>query len=450
MGVLLQAFYWDCPSKENVENNWWKFVENKIPKIKAAGFTALWLPPASKAAGKPSMGYDIYDYFDLGEFDQKGATPTWFGTKDGLAQLIRKAHESGLDVIADIVINHNSGADAEEENPIIKERDPNGNYRRWTKFTPKSGKFNRNWTCFHPSPYERRDDDAFGAMSDLCHRNPYVFRNLLKYVRWLVEEIGFDGYRYDFVKGYGSWMATSIQDLRVRKNGKYQTLFGVGECWADLQVIEEWLTQTNELSDNPACAFDFPLRAKLKDLCDTYGYSLTKLCLLDTLEKKYPTNAVTFVDDHDTNDSQPIIHDKMLAYAYILTHEGYPCVFWRDYFNYQLAKEGTPNGIDALIKVHEEYAGGITEVLYVDDNLYIMQRKGYKNQEGLVFVLNNRGDTWNGRWVQTKWSNVNFKAAAWGTNVENVQAPIDKWINDSGWGEFYAPPRGYAVYVPQR
>ena len=140
----------------------------------------------------------------------------------------------------------------------------------------------------------------------------------------------------------------------------------------------------------------------------------------------------------------------MLAYGYILTHEGYPCVFWRDYFNYQLAKEGTPNGIDALIKVHEEYAGGITEVLYVDDNLYIMQRTGYQNQEGLVFVLNNRGDTWNGRWVQTKWSNVNFKAAAWGTNVQNVQAPIDKWINDSGWGEFYAPPRGYAVYVPQR
>jgi len=44
------------------------------------------------------MGYDIYDYYDLGEFDQKGSVRTWFGSKDELAELIGSAHENGLQV----------------------------------------------------------------------------------------------------------------------------------------------------------------------------------------------------------------------------------------------------------------------------------------------------------------------------------------------------------------
>ena len=69
---MLQAFYWDCPKAEDSEHQWWAFVKSKLPLIAQAGFTALWLPPANKAAGRKSMGYDPYDYYDLGEFDQKG------------------------------------------------------------------------------------------------------------------------------------------------------------------------------------------------------------------------------------------------------------------------------------------------------------------------------------------------------------------------------------------
>jgi alpha-amylase len=203
------------------------------------------------------------------------------------------------------------------------------------------------------------------------------------------------------------------------------------------------------LSDNPACAFDFPLHYRLKDLCDTYGYSLKNLSKPGTLLNDYPQNAVTFVDDHDTAHEAPIVNDKILGYAFILTHEGYPCIFWQDYFNYQLSKENTKNGIDALIKVHEQYAGGTTSVLYVDDDLYIMQRNGSGNQEGLIFVLNNHGGIWNGHAVHTKWRNTKLILAAWGTNTNNIQAPLEQWTQGNGWGEFYAPPRGYAIYIPQ-
>ena len=72
MSAILQAFYWDCPKAEQREHQWWLFIKDKLPEIAQAGFTALWLPPANKAAGWKSMGYDPYDYYDLGEFDQKG------------------------------------------------------------------------------------------------------------------------------------------------------------------------------------------------------------------------------------------------------------------------------------------------------------------------------------------------------------------------------------------
>ena len=77
------------------------------------------------------MGYDPYDYYDLGEFDQKGSIPTWFGTKAELLSLIETAHSPGLSLIADIVMNHNTGADEQEVNPITDQP-------RWTLFDPKA------------------------------------------------------------------------------------------------------------------------------------------------------------------------------------------------------------------------------------------------------------------------------------------------------------------------
>ena len=114
MGVILQSFYWDCPRWENCEHQWWSLVESKLAEIARAGFTALWLPPANKAADWKSMGYDPYDYYDLGDFDQKGGTPTWFGFRIELLDRIQSAHDYGLQVYADLVFNHNSGADAQD------------------------------------------------------------------------------------------------------------------------------------------------------------------------------------------------------------------------------------------------------------------------------------------------------------------------------------------------
>jgi len=440
-GSMIQAFFWDCPALEYCEHQWWVEVEKRIPALQQAGFTAIWLPPVSKAASWKSMGYDPYDYYDLGEFDQKGGIPTWFGTKAELLSLIQTAHAHGMQVYADMVFNHNSGGDAQEENPIDHKM-------RWTKFNPESKQFSRDLKCFHPSRYEQWDGATFGDMPHLCHRNPYVYDQLLEYARWLLEIIGFDGFRYDMIRGYGGYMIRTIQELRAIHDGQAFKPFGVGECWDNCRTIEDWLNEVNAYCDNPVSAFDFPLRYLLRDLCDNSGFSLRNLEQKQgTLLYDRPTQTVTFVENHDVARNDPVILDKLLAYAFILTHEGYPCVFWQDYFNCNLAQEGNSNGIAALVQIHAKHASGDTSLLYVDDDLYVMQRGGYGSSRGFVLVLN-KGSTWNGKWVQTRWSNTRFSSEAWyGSNYTGV--PEDKWTNDSGWTELWAPPRGYVVYIPQ-
>jgi alpha-amylase len=441
MGVLMQAFYWDCPRLDGQEHAWWNFVATKLDGLKQAGITALWLPPANKAAniGGMSMGYDVYDYYDLGKYDQKGSVKTWFGSEEELRELIRAAHRHGMKVYADLVLNHNNGADAQEFNPILQKD-------RWTRFTPQSGLFTRDWTCFNPSPYPELNNTAFADMPDLCHINPRVSTGILNHAKWMIEEIGFDGFRYDFVKGFGAWIVRAIHDRNYMRDGQSIEIFGVGECWAGDEYIDSWLDAVDDWTDHRVGAFDFPLRYRLKDLCDSYGFSLRTLAAGGVLMKDRPFAAVTFVDNHDFrgDGNDEIVNDKMLAYAYILTHEGYPSVFWKDWFIYGLDLPGEPSGIERLAQVHESHAGGGTNILYVDDLFYVMERTGADAQPGLLFALNNSGGTLKAR-VKTGFTDRTLDPLAWRAK-DAVMTPQAVTIDGDGWCEVEAPQRGYVVY----
>ncbi len=440
MAVMMQAFYWDAAAKENKVGEWWNHVAEKVPQLKASGFDSLWLPPISKCPTQSSNGYDPYDYFDLGDLDQKGAVKTAYGNRAELEKLIKALHDHSMGAIADMVINHNSGADEEETNPIDGEK-------RWTKFNPKSGKFPRDWNCFHPSRYEKvmMEGENFAGFPHLCHRNPRVYEAMYEYARMVIEELGFDGFRFDFVKGFGAWMIGLLAKYQYQKDGKDFTPFVVGEYWSGPEDIEGWLDRINRVTDQQIAAFDFPLRYKLKDVCDKPGYGLTNLANSGSVVASRPFNAVTFVENHDMGGNE-IINDKMMAYSFILTSDGYPCVFWYDYYNCELARPGTPGGIDALIAAHHAHAGGESCVLHVDNDLYIMQRGGNEGQTGLIYVLNNLGDKWSGTSVKTKWANQKFKPVAW--DGHDIAHPDERTTDGDGNAEFPAPPRGYCVYAP--
>ena len=151
----------------------------------------------------------------------------------------------------------------------------------------------------------------------------------------------------------------------------------------------------------------------------------------DMMWKRNPYKAVTFVANHDTDE----IWNKTLAYAYILTHEGYPCIFYRDYEEW-LDK----NQLNNLIWIHNNKATGNTSILYTDNDEYIARRNGYNGNPGLIVYINNSSN-WLERWVPTNWNSTQIKDftghSGWYPTTQS-----------GGWVKIQCPPNSYSVWSP--
>lgn len=83
--TLLQYFHWYYPDGGKL----WSELAERADGLNDIGINMVWLPPACKgASGGYSVGYDTYDLFDLGEFDQKGTIATKYGDKRQLLTAI--------------------------------------------------------------------------------------------------------------------------------------------------------------------------------------------------------------------------------------------------------------------------------------------------------------------------------------------------------------------------
>jgi hypothetical protein len=89
-------------------NTSWNEIALKMPELAEAGYDSLWLPPPTKGSGGLSVGYDLWDRFDLGSKDQRGSISTRYGTEADLIRLIETAHRFGIRVYFDNVMNHNA------------------------------------------------------------------------------------------------------------------------------------------------------------------------------------------------------------------------------------------------------------------------------------------------------------------------------------------------------
>lgn len=387
--VMMQAFYWDTTPKFE----WWNIVSQKLDDWKDQGVDRIWLPPASKGqSGNNSMGYDVSDYFDFGEFDQHGTIETRFGSYDELTALILKAHNLEIEVIADIVINHNSGGSFEfnefrGKNTFTLFNEQNGN---------ASGKFNRNFNHFHPNADATNDPAVFEAFAeqDLSHTVTYVQEWLWKsensVAKHYKNEIGFDGWRFDFVKGFEPWV---IQAWVNEVGG-----FSVGEFFDGNAInLRKWVDESG------ISAFDFGCFFKLEEALDRFQ-DLTLLNSNGMLRDTHPEMAVTFVQNHDTRlevDQDVHISDanKLIAYAYILTHDGYASIFYSDYENTSFQSE-----LQQLLKIHRSLASGNVKVISADNDEYIMQREGEGDSPGLLFYINISNSA-KSQIVTTNWNN---------------------------------------------
>jgi alpha-amylase len=410
--VLLQPFYWEMPD----HGAFYKKLTAYMPDFAAAGFDSLWLPPPSKTEeGIHAMGgYEPFDYYDLGEFNQKGRIRTHYGTRGDLEALITEANNYNIGTICDVVINHRVGGE-DEYNEFVGDNTP-------TNFmNVASGKLKMNYSHFWPNFYGTGDNKKYGIFPDICHKHPYVRSELIEWGLWLRDEIGFDGWRFDTADGVDP---TMLRDWMQSVNG-----WGVAEYWMqepDRTVIDSYISNTN----NTVSAFDIPLIVEIRDMANQNGsYDMRRLATEGLY--KIRSNAVTYAVNHDTyRDIFNIRFNRHMAYAYILTHEGYPSVFWMDWADLNLR-----NHLKTLVKIHNHFAKGTTSILHVDEDVYIAQRNG---DPGLVIGINDHPTDWKTVSVTTKWKNTIISDLT--SQSSNITT------NSEGEASITIPPTGYVVY----
>jgi alpha-amylase len=366
-GVMFQYFEWNCKA----DGSLWRELAERAVEIKNLGTTAVWMPPAYKGmGGRNNTGYAPYDLYDLGEFDQKGTVATKYGTKDELLAAIKAVQDAGMDAYADVVLNHRMGGDELEEVEVVEVSNEDRNvvlsqpykikaYAKYT-FPGRAGKYSDfKWNAEHfvafgyddnqkgvSKIYRRADKNFSGEVSkehgnfdylmgaSVDHYHPDVRKGEIEWAKWFIETTNVDGFRLDAVKHISSSFYMEFFK-QLREHFKDRELFAVAEYWTgDMAELKGYIDRTQGM----ARMFDVPLHYKLFEASERgRDFDLSKI-FDNTLVKDNPLLAVTFVDNHDSQPGQSLqswVQDwfKPLAYALVLLrHEGYPCLFYGDYF----------------------------------------------------------------------------------------------------------------------
>ena len=346
-----------------------------------------------------------------------------------------------------------------------------------------TGEANYSWNYSNFHPVDSLDWLGDGGTNDEIITNTKWFGNdfntfsttvqnrLKDWGYWLANTIHFDGFRLDFVRGFQiSFAADWVNNLPLLSGNQR---FIVAEYWGNSQVIHDWVTTMASDGADADC-FDFPLKFTLTDMCNQNGSSWNMANLNhagmvrnNTGQALSGTNIVTFVENHDSGKESDkwVTRDWDMAYAYIITHEGRPCVFYPHYYGVTQHDNNNPattvtapsslrTDINKLIYVRKTYLGGSLTVLSEVGNpypsgdtydVYVARRAGNGTKSGAIIVLNNNESSTKSLWVDSSpsgwsnWANAVLCNAFDSTETTTVQA--DGRVNVS------APARGYKIWV---
>ena len=473
-GVIMQYFEWYLETNQNL----WNEISKNAENLARIGITALWLPPAYKGiGGKDEVGYGVYDLYDLGEFDQKGTIKTKYGSKEEYINCILTLKQEGIESYADIVLNHKMGADMLQTIPAEKVDWGNHNeivsgkeiVRVATKFTfpgrkKKYSDFEWNWTHFDGIDYNDKTkehaifkfinkewanevDEEFGNFdylmgADIDFQNEEVREELLKWGKWYIETTDVDGFRLDAVKHinadfYEQWLKELRKDLK-------EELFAVGEYWSgDVSKLHRYITETN----GETSLFDVPLHYNFYNASRDENYNLTQI-LDKTLMNENPSKAVTFVDNHDTQPEQSLQSYvdrwfKLPAYSIILLRdEGYPCVFYGDFYGIKHNNIEKLEGLKEMIIIRKEKAYGKQNDYFDNSNCIGWTREGKEEhiKSGIAVLISNKYDSEKRMYIGKHFSGEEFIDAI-GKCEEKVI------IDEEGFGNFKVKAKSVSVWI---
>lgn len=386
-GVMLQGFSWDSYNESQ-----WKVLEKQANELK--GYIDLvWLPQSGKCMETTQvMGYMPYYYFNQNSS---------FGSEAELRSLITKFKAAGIGAIADVVINHRNtegwytfpaetykGVTYQMQSTDICKNDDGGTTA--TQAATDGVSLSQNID----------EGTDFGGCRDIDHKSENVQKVIKAYLKYLKDDLGYTGFRYDMVKGFdGSHVADYNDATGVE--------YSVGEYWDGNEKIESWINRTNKKS----AAFDFQFRYNVRDAVNgaangkvATSSDWSKLNSNDNLmhDANYRRYAVTFVENHDTQkrseseQNDPLRKDTIAANAYMLAMPGTPCIFQPHWNAYK-------SEIKEMIAARK-YAGITNMSNYANKQskktLYVNEVTGTKHK--LLVAVGNDADKYAGETGYTK------------------------------------------------
>ena len=475
---MMQYFEWYLPE----DKLFWRRCSAQAAALKRAGINMIWLPPAYKgAAGAKSVGYDVYDTYDLGEFPQKGSVATKYGRRRDYLRAVRRLRAQRIEVLADVVLNHMMGADAtetvtaQEDSPLNREQ-PIGGPRQitaWTRFNfpGRRGKYSRfRWNAAHFSGIDRDESTGQNGIfrfagkrwnqeTDSEHGNfdylmgadldtdcPETVAAVTDWGKWYLDTVQPDGLRLDAVKHisfefYREW----LEAMRKHTGRRF---FAVGEYWSgDLRSLTHYL----DVAQNSLSLFDVPLHYNFLKAASSDGeFDMSRL-FENTLVETRPECAVTFVDNHDTQPGQALesfipAWFKPIAYALILLRNtGIPCAFYGDYYGIPHDRIVPTPGLKKLLKLRERFAYG-EQVDYFDNPSVVgFTRLGEEERPGSgMAVLATNSEAGSKRMYVGK----GFAGRMFYDVMAGDERKVE--IDSEGCGTFYVDKSSAAVWVTEQ
>lgn len=334
-GVMLQGFYWN-----SYDDTKWTNLKSQVNDF-ADNFSLVWLPQSGKCLEtSQTMGYMPYYYFNQNSS---------FGTEAELRDLIKTFKSKGIGMVADVVINHHNTSGwfsfpAEVYKGVtyqLKSTDIVAN--------DDKGKTAKEATKQGISLSKNNDEgEDWSGCRDLDHKSQNVQTIIKAYLKYLKDDLGYTGFRYDMVKGFsGSHVADYNKSVGVE--------YSVGEYWDSNARIQSWINATLKNS----AAFDFQFRYNVRDAINSNNWAALKSTNNLMNDKNWRQYAVTFVENHDmeyrssSEQQDPIRRDTLAANAYLLAMPGTPCVFFTHWLEYK-------DEIGAMISARK--AAGITNM----------------------------------------------------------------------------------------
>jgi alpha-amylase len=298
--VMIQGF--DFFSWQNT-TGWYNVLKTKTTDMQNCQINAIWLPPPSNSGS--NEGYLPRELYTL---DSK------YGSATDLRLLITDLKLKGIKPIADIVINHRVG-----------------------NATAKFDFVNPVWNCSYIASNDESvgcgagdTGEFYGPARDIDHTSSTARQSIKDWMNYLKTNVGFEGWRYDFVKGFG---ASYISEY----NAATSPYVSVGEYFdQDVNKVSAWLNTAG------GTAFDFPLKFALNRTFGNNNYNeLNWSGKTAGLLGVNSSKSITFVDNHDTgrccHEGSATIPggnvNVMQGYAYILTHPGVPMIWYPHFYD---------------------------------------------------------------------------------------------------------------------